>query len=107
MVVAERGIDSVMEEITALMKKQNIKHVHLSIDIDAMDPKIIKGTGTRVDNGLWNGDFYRFIDQIFATKMVVSSDFVEYNHLLDDEDLTTAKWCTEALHYLALKIKGL
>lgn len=106
-IVRQRGIGSVMQEITEIMKNLNIQYVHLSIDIDGMDPKIVKGTGTRVENGLWNGDFYKFIDQIFATKMVVSSDFVEYNHLLDDEDLTTAKWCTEALHYLALKIKEL
>lgn len=87
------------------MRQQKIENVHLSIDIDGMDPKVICGTGTRVDEGLWNGDFYTFIDKIFEKKKVVSTDFVEYNHTLDDECETTAKWCTEALHYLALKIK--
>jgi len=89
------------------MKEQNIENVHLSIDIDGMDPSIIKGTGTRVADGMLNGHFYTFIDEIFSTKKVVSSDFVEYNLNLDDSDKTTAVWCCEALHYLALKIKSL
>ena len=105
-VVRERGISAVMDEVIQKMTSQGIKDVHLSIDIDGMDPRIICGTGTRVDDGLWNGEFYRFIDKIFDAKHIVSADFVEYNHLLDDEAQTTAIWCTEALHYLALKIKS-
>lgn len=57
--------------------------------------------------GLWNGDFYTFVDMLFKTNKIISTDFVEYNHLLDDVDQTTAKWCIEALHYLSLKIKQL
>lgn len=76
----------------------------MSIGIDGMYPEIICGMGTKVDKGMWNGDFYTFFDKIFDTNKVQTTDFVEYNQLLDDEDLTTAKWCTEALHYLAIKI---
>lgn len=72
-----------------------------------MDPTIVCGTGTRVENGLENGDFYTFLDMIFRTKKVVSTDFVEYNILLDDNNKTSVKWRTEALHYLALKIREL
>ena len=77
------------------------------IDIDSMDPALVCGTGTKVDNGLWNGDYYTFLDKIFESKKIVSADFVEYNELLDDESKTTATWCMEALHYLSLKIKEL
>lgn len=105
--VREKGINAVMSEVLADMESQNINKVHLSIDIDAMDPKIICATGTRVEDGLMNGEFYTFVDEIFKTGKVVSTDFVEYNKMLDDEDKTTAKWCFEALHYLTLKIKEL
>jgi arginase len=105
--VKQRGMNAVMAEITNNLKARNINRVHLSIDIDSMDPALVCGTGTKVENGLWNGDFYTFIDKIFESKKVVSADFVEYNELLDDVNKTTATWCMEALHYLTLKIKEL
>lgn len=105
--VKQKGMDAVMAEITNNLKARNINRVHLSIDIDSMDPALVCGTGTKVENGLWNGDFYTFIDKIFESKKVVSADFVEYNELLDDVNKTTATWCMEALHYLTLKIKEL
>ena len=102
--VRQKGMNVVMDEIEVHLKAQGIKNLHLSIDIDGMDPSIVCGTGTRVDNGILNGEFYTFIDRIFNTWMVHSADFVEYNPLLDDADRTTFKWCLEALHYLAIKI---
>lgn len=102
--IREKGMSEVMKEVIQTMKDQNIHNIHLSIDIDGMDPSVVCGTGTRVEHGLMNGDFYTFIDLLFDTNMVKSTDFVEYNKLLDDNDQTTAKWCTEALHYLAIKI---
>lgn len=105
--VKQSGMIAVMEDIIADLKVRDIQKVHLSVDIDSMDPSIVGGTGTKVKGGLLNGDFYTFIDKIFDTKKVVSTDFVEYNELLDDENKTTAIWCMEALHYLTLKIKEL
>lgn len=105
--VKERGMEAIMREISSNLLDKNINQVHLSIDIDAMDPMLVCGTGTKVKNGLWNSDFYTFIDKIFETKKVVSADFVEYNELLDDENKSTAVWCMEALHYMSLKIKEL
>ncbi len=105
--VKQRGMIAVMKDIIADLQARDIQKVHISIDIDSMDPSIIGGTGTKVKDGLLNGDFYTFIDKIFDTQKVVSTDFVEYNKLLDDDNTTTAIWCMEALHYLTLKIKEL
>ena len=88
-------------------EKKDISKVHLSIDIDGMDPVIVHATGTRVENGLGNGDFYTFIDKVFETRKVISTDFVEYNPTLEDDNTTTLKWCMEALHYLSIKINEL
>lgn len=101
------GMNAVMEKVVSSIHQQGIENIHLSIDIDSMDPSIVCGTGTRVKDGLRNGDFYTFLDRIFDTRKVVSTDFVEYNRLLDDVNKTTAKWCIEALHYLAIKINEL
>jgi len=105
--VREHGMGVVMSEVIAKIDKLGIDKIHLSIDIDAMDPTIVCGTGTREDGGMLNGDFYSLLDLVFETKKVQSIDFVEYNRLLDDKNLTTAKWCAEALHYLSVKIKQL
>jgi arginase len=102
--VKENGMKAIMKKITDNLEEQSINKVHLSIDIDGMDPSIICGTGTKVNGGLDNGHFYTFVDSIFATNKVVSADLVEYNNLLDDDDETTAKWCVEALHYIGVKI---
>ena len=105
--VKQRGMIAVMEDINTDLQARKINKVHISIDIDSMDPAIVGGTGTKIKEGLRNGDFYTFIDKIFDTQKVVSTDFVEYNKLLDDDNTTTAIWCMEALHYLTLKIKEL
>lgn len=103
--VRERGMKYVMAEILSAIDAQKIDKIHVSMDVDSMDPAIVCGTGTKVEGGLRNGEFYTFIDEVFDSKKVISADFVEYNPLLDDKDKNTAKWCLEVLHYLALKIK--
>ena len=105
--VKERGMNNVLNEIFEDWEKKDISKVHLSIDIDGMDPVIVHATGTRVENGLGNGDFYTFIDKVFETRKVISTDFVEYNPTLEDDNTTTLKWCMEALHYLSIKINEL
>lgn len=84
-----------------------IENIHCSIDIDGMDPSIIVGTGTMVENGMFNEDFYGFVDSVFETKKVVSMDFVEYNPLLDDEKKSTGEWCERVLCYIVKKIKNI
>lgn len=105
--VKSRGMAALMRDVLNCIASNNNDNIHVSIDIDAMDPSLVCGTGTLVKGGLWNGDFYTFVDMLFKTNKIISTDFVEYNHLLDDVDQTTAKWCIEALHYLSLKIKQL
>lgn len=105
--VRKKGMKTIMNDILKDIAAQHIDKIHVSIDVDSMDPSIVCGTGTKVDGGLQNGEFYTFIDEVFNTKSVISADFVEYNPILDDKDKNTAKWCLEVLHYLALKIKNI
>ncbi len=105
--VRQRGMNAVIDEIIEDMEKNAITEIHLSIDIDGMDPRIVCATGTTVPDGMNNSEFYTFLNRIFATGNVVSTDFVEYNPTLEDECKTTLKWCMEALHYLAIRISEL
>ena len=98
--VHEMGMACVMEEIKRKMETQGIGVMHLSFDIDGMDPSIVWATGTRVENGLMQDDLEAFIEGLRVLPEMKSMDFVEYNPLLDDEEKTTGRWCIETLNKL-------
>lgn len=82
------------ERITSL----GITNIHCSIDVDAMDPSIIKATGVPVKNGLNNYDFQIFINFLSLIKQkLLAIDFVEYNPLLENSERDSLKWCVSAL----------
>lgn len=95
--VHELGMEAVMEDIKRKMEKQGVETIHLSFDVDGMDPSIVWATGTRVENGLKPADLEAFIEELHKLPEMKSMDFVEYNPMLDDEEKTTGKWCVETL----------
>ncbi len=95
--VHELGMEAVIEDIKRKMEKQGVEAMHLSFDVDGMDPSIVGATGTRVENGLMSEDLEAFIEGLHKLPEMKSMDFVEYNPLLDDEEKTTGKWCVETL----------
>jgi arginase len=95
--VHEMGMAAVMEDIRRKMEALGIDAVHLSFDIDGMDPSIVWATGTRVENGLMQEDLEAFIEGLRRLPEMKSMDFVEYNPLMDDEEKRTGKWCVETL----------
>lgn len=95
--VHRRGMNVVMDEIAARMAEQGITALHLSFDVDGMDPSIVAATGTKVPNGLTQADLDTFIAHLSSLPPMRSMDFVEYNPLMDDEAKTTGKWCEETL----------
>lgn len=75
--IVNKGINRVTEE---LIDKINLLNgVHLSFDIDSLDPKYIIGTGTPVKNGLTLEDGQFLLESIIKTKKVKAIDFVEFN----------------------------
>ena len=95
--VHEMGMAAVMEDIRRKMEVQGIESMHLSFDIDGMDPLIVWATGTRVENGLIQEDLEAFVEGLRRLPEMKSMDFVEYNPLMDDEKKRTGKWCVETL----------
>lgn len=97
------GMATVMEDIKRKMEEQGVETMHLSFDIDGMDPSIVWATGTRVENGLMQEELEAFVAGLCTLPDMKSMDFVEYNPLLDDEERTTGKWCVEMLRKLIVK----
>ena len=71
--------------------------VHLSIDIDVLDPYYTPGTGTPVKKGLTPYMLHRLIDTVISSGNVVCVDLVEYNPELDDKDERTLHECVTIL----------
>lgn len=95
------GMKSVMNKIRIKMKMNGVKQMHLSFDIDGMDPLIVPATGTPVERGGDELDCDAFVDQLsIDMPQIVSLDFVEYNPMLDDNNYTTGKWCLKTLNKL-------
>lgn len=82
------GVEVMCKELKDRLNKINVNNVHLSFDIDSLDPEHIIGTGTPVEDGLSMEEGKVILEEIFNMGLVKSMDFVEFNPDLDDSNLT-------------------
>lgn len=80
--VLDYGIDYVIERIR---KKVGDDVVHISLDVDAVDPQYIPSTGTPVSDGLKVLDCEKIIGCMDKNKLR-SMDLVEFNPLIGSRD---------------------
>lgn len=81
------GIAKVMEEAVRIAS-EGTDGVHVSFDMDAMDPFYATGTGTRVPGGLTYRECHLALELIAKANIVTSVEFVEVNPLLDYKNET-------------------
>ena len=81
--INKEGTSKVINDLLTLIKEKNIKNIHLSYDIDCLDPDYVPGTGTPVNDGLTYSQSKELLEAILGTSLVKSMDFVEYNPMLD------------------------
>ncbi|MES3038025.1 MAG: arginase family protein [Bdellovibrionota bacterium] len=77
--IRELGINHVIREITNLTRGQD---VHISFDIDSLDPEFAASTGVPVNNGLVPSEIFHLADELSEKSNVVSLDIVEINPYL-------------------------
>lgn len=63
-------------------------HVHLSFDIDVLDPAVAPGTGTRAPGGLQLDECVQMLSALGKQGRINSAEFVEYNPALDSGGVT-------------------
>ena len=61
-------------------------HVHISFDVDALDPELVDSTGTKVPDGLEPEEVREIIKTALDVNKLVSLDVVEFNKDLGDPD---------------------
>lgn len=84
--VDERGMSAVASE--ALAKLKHHRRLHVSLDIDALDPLDSPGAGTLVPGGLTYREAHLLMETIADTRRLCSMDIVEINPILDEHNRT-------------------
>jgi arginase len=81
--VDKYGIGKVMELALDHIIGRVARPVHLSLDIDSIDPMFAPSTGTRVAGGLTYREAYYVCEALAETKCLSSMDMVEVNPKLN------------------------
>lgn len=84
--IDERGMKRVMEE--ALHGVDGNTHLHVSFNVDMLDPRIAPGTGTPVPGGVNYREGQLIMEMIADCGRLASLDIVEVNPVLDDRNVT-------------------
>jgi arginase len=82
-----RGMAGVMQEAISLATR-NTEYLHVSFDIDSVDPRVAPGTGTTVFGGLTYREAHLALELIAESGKLTSFEMVEVNPILDNYNMT-------------------
>lgn len=81
------GMPKVMEQTITYLKERT-DGVHLSLDLDGLDPSEAPGVGTPVRGGLTYRESHLAMEMLAESKIITSAEFVEVNPILDVKNKT-------------------
>ncbi|WP_338471375.1 arginase [Niallia sp. XMNu-256] len=81
------GMTKVMEETISYLKDKT-DGVHLSFDLDGLDPSDAPGVGTPVIGGVSYRESHLAMEMLAEAHLITSAEFVEINPILDDKNKT-------------------
>jgi arginase len=84
--IDENGMASVVH--AALTALGSVSHIHVSFDMDSLDPTIAPGVGTPVSGGLTIREAHLLMEMLADDGRVCSMDIVEVNPILDTRNRT-------------------
>lgn len=84
--IDERGISAITRE--ALERLEHREQLHVSLDMDALDPQVAPGVGTSAAGGLTYREAQLLMEIIADAGRVSSLDLVEINPILDQRNQT-------------------
>lgn len=85
--VIHSDIVGALEAISGFMSR--FKQIHISLDIDVLDPSIAPGTGVPEEGGITEVALHEVLNLILKNNTTVKSiDLVEYNPLYDIDERT-------------------
>ncbi|GIN20622.1 MAG TPA: arginase [Bacillus bacterium] len=81
------GMTRVMEETIDYLKHRT-DGVHLSLDLDGLDPHDAPGVGTPVLGGISYRESHLAMEMLAESEIITSAEFVEVNPILDEKNKT-------------------
>lgn len=81
------GMAKVMEETITYLKEKT-DGVHLSLDLDGLDPNDAPGVGTPVIGGISYRESHLAMEMLAEAQIITSAEFVEVNPILDEKNKT-------------------
>lgn len=87
-----RGMAGVMREAISLATR-NTQYLHVSFDIDSVDPRMAPGTGTTVFGGLTYREAHLALEMVAESGRLTSFEMVEVNPILDNYNMTGELAC--------------
>ncbi len=91
--IDRRGICDIMQNAIELATR-NTGNLHISLDMDALDPQFAPGVGTPVRGGLTYREAHTAMEMIGDSEQICSLEIVEVNPILDTRN-TTAEMAVE------------
>jgi arginase len=101
--IDRRGIAAVMEEALDLICSESAG-LHVSFDMDGIDPSVSPGVGTPVRGGLSYREAHLLMEMVADSRKLVALDVVEVNPILDHRNSTAILGCELILSALGKKI---
>jgi arginase len=86
-VIDERGIVAPLREFLAAVREAG-GMLHVSLDVDFLDPSIAPAVGTTVPGGTTFREAHLVMELLHESGLVTSLDLVELNPFLDDRGMT-------------------
>ena len=85
--IKKYGVKKIMEEAYKIVN--DMDGIHISFDLDVIDPKIAPGVSVKAKDGINKKEAFEIIDEIIKRKELLKSfDLVEYNPSLDIDNKT-------------------
>ncbi len=82
------GMTVVMEDAIAYLRSRDVDGVHLSLDLDGLDPLYTPGVGTPVPGGISYRESHLAMEMLEDSGLITSAEFVEVNPILDEKNKT-------------------
>lgn len=90
--IDEEGVAVLLRRLLDRLKGRDV-HLHVSFDVDVLDPALAPGTGTTVHGGMTYREAHLVMEMVHDCGLVGSLDIVELNPFLDERGRTARLVC--------------
>ncbi|WP_461811995.1 arginase [Faecalimonas sp.] len=95
--IKEKGLETCLNE--AIDYLSHLEHIHLSFDIDAVNPQLLPGVSVPVNDGFTIPEIYHVFERLLEELPISALDIMEYNKEYDKDDVT-ADFVSELIAFI-------